>query len=82
MKDKNLRLEILEKLSTLATAGFGLVAALAWNSAIQDLFVKVNFFGAAGGLLAKFIYAVVITVLVVFVSYYLGKASNRIKKDL
>lgn len=82
MSDKKLRLEILEKMATLATAGLGLVAALAWNSAIQDLFGKINFFGETDSLPAKLIYAALITVIVVACAYYLGRAINRIKKEL
>ena len=81
MKDKKLRLEILEKMFTMATAGFGLVAGLAWNSAIQDLFAKARFFGGSGGLFAKFVYAALTTAIVVFVAYYLGKAISKIKKE-
>jgi len=82
MPKKNLRLEILEKLSTLMTAGFGLVAALAWNSAIQDLFRRVNFFGTPDSILAKFVYAFVVTVIVVIVTYSIGRSINRLKDDL
>ncbi len=61
------------------TAAFGLVAALAWNAAIQELFTSI--FGEAGNLVAKFFYAVVVTALVVFVTIRLGRLSERIKKD-
>ncbi|MFH0898761.1 MAG: DUF5654 family protein, partial [bacterium] len=60
-----LKIEIIEKVSTLATAGFGLVAALAWNSAIQDLFSI--FFPEQESLIAKFSYALIITIFVVLV---------------
>lgn len=62
----------------LMTATFGLVAALAWNEAIQELFTAI--FGEAGSLAAKFFYAVLITV-VVFVTIRLGRLSDRLKKD-
>ena len=39
--------EVLDKFSTLITTALGLVAALAWNIAIQNLFDKI--FGQAGG---------------------------------
>ena len=81
-KNKNLKLEILEKLATLTTAGFGLVAALAWNSAIQDLFKQVNVFGQPDSLLAKFVYAFAITVMVVLVTYAIGRSVNRAKGEL
>ncbi|HJK65977.1 MAG TPA: DUF5654 family protein, partial [Methanocorpusculum sp.] len=34
-------LDVIDKLSALITAAFGLVAALAWNSAIQEIFKEV-----------------------------------------
>ncbi len=82
MPNKKLRLEILEKMSALITAGFGIVAALAWNSAIQDLFKKVNIFGKPDGLVVKFIYAAVITVIVVLVTFAVSRSVNKIKEEL
>ena len=35
--------EVIEKLAALITAAFGLVAALAWNGAIQQSFKKIFF---------------------------------------
>lgn len=82
MSKKQLRLEILEKLSTLATAGFGLVAALAWNSAIQDLFKRINIFGAQDSILAKFVYAGLVTVVVVVITFSISRSINKIKDQL
>lgn len=79
MNNKKLRLEILEKMSSLVIAGFGLVAALAWNEAIQDLFKRIEIFGVKGSLLAKFFYAILITVVVVVVTYYLSKSVEKLK---
>ncbi|RJR30787.1 hypothetical protein C4569_03885 [Candidatus Parcubacteria bacterium] len=80
-KGKTLKVEILEKLAALATAGFGLVAALAWNQAIQGLFSKL-FPQPSGNILAMFIYAVIITVFVVFITIYLGRAVNLAKQKI
>lgn len=71
--------EVLEKIVQLLTAAFGLVAALAWNTAIQELFTLI--FGNAGDLAAKFLYAVIVTVIVVFVTIRLGRLSERLKRD-
>ncbi|CAN5711546.1 hypothetical protein BH24ACT22_BH24ACT22_20060 [soil metagenome] len=71
--------EVLDKILQLMTAAFGLVAALAWNDAIQELFTTI--FGEAGSLAAKFFYAALITVIVVVVTIRLGRLSDRIKKD-
>ncbi len=81
MSKKNLRLEILEKLSTLATAGFGLVAALAWNSAVQDLFARATFFGDEDSIAAKFVYAVGVTVVVEVITFGIGRSVNKIKGE-
>ena len=72
-----LKKEIVEKLTTLATAGFGLVAALAWNDAIQSFFKEL--FGEQSGVWAKFIYAIIITVLVVVITTQLGRIANKLK---
>lgn len=80
MNNKKLRLEILEKMSSLVIAGFGLVAALAWNEAIQDLFKRIEIFGVKGSLLAKFAYAALITIIVVAVTYYLSKSVEKLKE--
>ena len=71
--------EVLDKLVELITAAFGLVAALAWNTAIQELFTMI--FPEAGDLIAKFLYAVVVTVLVVFVTIRLGRLAERAKEQ-
>lgn len=67
--------EIREKMATLMLAGFGLVAALAWNDAIQALFNVL--FPKSGGLIGKFIYAAFITIIVVIISLQLKKISEK-----
>lgn len=76
-KTASLRLEILEKIQTLVAAGLGLVAALAWNDAIQSLFVVI--FGVHSSLIAKFLYAFIITVLVVYITVRLSRLINRLR---
>jgi len=75
-----LRVETLTKMTDLATAGFGLVAALAWNEAIQSL---VNAFlpkSSNGGIIAQLIYAAVITAVVVVITVKLGKMTGKAKE--
>lgn len=79
MTNKKLRLELLEKMSGLIISGLGLVAALAWNEAIQDLFKRIEIFGVKGSLFAKFGYAAFVTVIVVSVTYYLSKSVEKLK---
>ena len=78
-KITDLRVEILSRMIDLATAGFGLVAALAWNDAIKALFDAI--FPKAGNLIAQFLYAVIITVFVVLITLKLGKMMERTKQE-
>lgn len=71
-KRSKLSKEFLEKSLVYFLAGLGLVAALAWNDAVQSLFNEV-FGGARGSLIAKFGYALLITVVVTLVSWRLGR---------
>jgi Family of unknown function (DUF5654) len=59
----------------LATVAFGLIAAGAWNKFIGDtiaLFLKPG-----SGLLAQFIYAVLVTVLAIVVVQALAKLAEK-----
>lgn len=68
--------DVVEKLAALITAAFGLVAALAWNSAIQEAFRLA--FGENSGLWAMLTYAVVVTVIAVFVTLWIGRVSSKV----
>ena len=73
-------MEILAKMADLATAGFGLVAALAWNNAIQSVF---NYFLPQSGSIAiQIIYAILITIIVVLITIKLGKLVNVAKEEV
>ena len=66
----------------LATSAFGLIAALAWNEVIQEI-VNVHirpFFGKGSGLISLIVYAVIITLLVVFITYQVSKITEE-KRD-
>ncbi|MBI4037204.1 hypothetical protein HY385_02170 [Candidatus Daviesbacteria bacterium] len=65
---------LITQLLTLSTSGFGLVAALAWNDTIQQVvkeFIEPKIPGS--GLISRFIYALIITALAVFITYQLSK---------
>ena len=65
----------LQTMISLASAAFGVVAALAWNSAITALVKQL--FGEGGQIISLFIYAIVITVIAVIVMVNLGKVAER-----
>jgi hypothetical protein len=71
-------IDVIDKLAALITAAFGLVAALAWNTAIQAIFQEM--FGAQSGIPAMLGYAVFVTVIAVFFTIWIGRASDKTKQ--
>ena len=64
--------ELRSKVLTYVGGGFGLVAGLAWNDAIKEL-IQYLFPLATDTLAAKFIYAGIITLVVVIIITYLER---------
>lgn len=76
-----LHIEIVKQMLTLATAGFGLTAGLAWNSLIQtfvDEYIKI-WIPSGGKITSLVIYAIIITGVAVFVTYQLSKVLRRME---
>ena len=78
--------DIIEKLSALITAAFGLVAALAWNDAIKALFVGPCGSENAGALCqlsayGPWFYAIIVTIIAVAAAIWIGKVQNKINKE-
>lgn len=71
--------EVVDKFAALITAAFGLVAALAWNGAILAIFKKI--FGTTEGIVSMLIYAVIVTLIAVFVTIWIGKKAEKAKKS-
>jgi uncharacterized membrane protein len=67
--------EVIEKVAALITAAFGLIAALAWNTAIQEIFRII--FGEQSGVLAMIFYAVVVTIIAVVVTIWIGRVAEK-----
>ncbi|OGG26078.1 hypothetical protein A2960_06005 [Candidatus Gottesmanbacteria bacterium RIFCSPLOWO2_01_FULL_39_12b] len=79
---KKLHLAVVKQMISLSTSGFGLVAALAWNNVIQEFvndYVK-KYLEVGSGLISLLIYAILVTVLAVTVTYQLGKLSDKLEK--
>lgn len=72
--------DVIDKLATLITAAFGLVAALAWNTAIQEVFKYI--FGEQSSIPAMLGYAVFVTVIAVFFTVWIGWLSGKSKDKL
>jgi hypothetical protein len=80
----SLKSEVVDKLAALITAAFGLVAALAWNDAIRALFVGPCGSAGAGALCAlsgggPWVYAVIITIIAVIATIWIGKVAEKAK---
>jgi uncharacterized BrkB/YihY/UPF0761 family membrane protein len=69
--------EFGKTITTLLLGGFGLVAALAWNDAIQTIFNEIFPKESSGHIIGKFFYAITITVIVVIISLQLKKISEK-----
>jgi hypothetical protein len=65
----------LQTMISLASAAFGVVAALAWNSAITALVKQI--FGSGGQIISLFLYAIIITIIAVIVMVNLGRVAER-----
>jgi len=79
---KKMKNEVIEKMSALITAAFGLIAALAWNDAIKALFVGPCGVENAGILCAisaggPWLYAIFVTILAVIFTIWITKISQK-----
>ena len=71
--------EVIEKIAALITAAFGLVAALAWNGAIKAIFLRV--FGTSEGIGPMLSYAILVTIIAVLATIWIGKVAERSKAE-
>lgn len=74
--------DVLEKISALIIAAFGLIAALAWNDAIKALFVGPCGTDGAGALCAlssggPWVYAIFVTILAVLATIWIGRVVEK-----
>lgn len=72
-------LSLIKNMVGLATSGFGVVVALAWNSLIQETVTRfiTPYLGQNSGLMAMAIYTIVITVLAVLVTMQLTSLERK-----
>ena len=69
------RTAYLQTMISLASAAFGVVAALAWNGAITALVKQI--FGTGAQIVSLFLYAIIITIIAVIVMVNLGRVAER-----
>ena len=79
MADKAFSVQVLETIAALMTAAFGLIAALAWNGAIQwgvgELFPEAEGTGL-------FVYALIVTVLAVVATILIARSLAKMKTKM
>ena len=81
-KQTKLTIELVRQMLTLATAGFGLVAALAWNNLIQEFvndYIK-KWLPGNGGIITLLAYAIIITIIAVVVTFQLSKILRHLEE--
>lgn len=79
--EKSFHKELIAQMLTLATSGFGLASALAWNTTIQSLiktYIEPHIPGK--GVTSQIINALLVTTLAVFIVYQLSKISARFQQ--
>lgn len=70
--------ELIQQLVTLSTSAFGLAAALAWNDTIQQTvkqFIEPRLPGS--GILSRLIYALLVTILGVIITFQLSRLASK-----
>lgn len=82
-KQKRIHIEVLKQMLTLATSGFGLVAALAWNSVIQEFvttYIK-KWLPQEGSIVSLLIYALIVTALAVIITLQLSRVVSKLEEE-
>ncbi len=79
-KEPPMKILIVDKMSALITAAFGLVAALAWNEAIKAIFKEI--FGTAEAIAPMLIYAIVVTIAAVILTIIVARSLSKMKAKM
>jgi hypothetical protein len=80
-QQNKLHLAVLKQMLTLATSGFGLVAALAWNNTIQELInTYIKPYLPHSGIISLLLYAILVTTIAVVVTVNLSKLIEKLEK--
>lgn len=77
MDTGEIKKQVKEQTLGYIAAALGLVAGLAWNEAIKSLIEYLFPIAGGGGLFAKFLYAILVTLVVVIISGYLVRILKR-----
>ena len=75
-----MKILVLDKMSALITAAFGLVAALAWNEAIKAIFKEI--FGSEQSVVPMLAYAITVTIIAVILTILVARSLSKMKSVL
>ncbi len=73
----SLRTQVIETVAALMTAAFGVLAALAWNAAINALITE--YLDTGQGWIALMIYEVIVTIIAVIAIIMIARAAAKTK---
>ena len=79
-KEPPMKIIIVDKMSALITAAFGLIAALAWNEAIKAIFKEI--FGSSESIVPLLIYAITVTIVAVILTILVARSLANMKKQV
>ncbi|MGZ7188691.1 MAG: DUF5654 family protein [Halobacteriota archaeon] len=69
------RAEYIKVMAGLITTAFAFIAGLAWNQAIQSIFIY--FLGNPNSIAANLAYAIIITIVAVIATVYIAGAASK-----
>jgi len=69
------RAEYLKVTAALVTTAFAFVAGLAWNQAIQSIFIY--YLGTPNSIPANLSYAIIITIVAVIATVWIARAASK-----
>ena len=80
-KITELPLAVIKNMIVLATSGFGVVVALAWNELIKAVVAQYidPLLGKNSGVVSLLIYSIVMTLLAVFITMQLSSIERRLE---
>ena len=70
---KAIRFAVQDRMAGSIIGAFGLIAGLAWNDAVKSLIDYIYPAGQLGGILPKFVYALIVTIVVAIFIYAISK---------
>jgi len=76
---REFRSQFVETLATLLTSAFALVAAFAWNDLVKQIIQR--YISSGQSLVSQIIYAFLVTVLAVVISFQFGKIAALYKVE-